>query len=54
MTAIRIDGKAMAEVVRNEVAEGVARLKAEHGSRQAWLSSWWVKIQRARCMFEIK
>ncbi len=31
MTAIRIDGKAMAEVVRNEVAEGVARLKAEHG-----------------------
>ena len=31
MTAIRIDGKAMAEVVRNEVAEGVARLKADHG-----------------------
>ena len=31
MTAIRIDGKAMAEVVRNEVAEGVARLKVEHG-----------------------
>lgn len=31
MTAIRIDGKAMAEVVRNEVGEGVARLKAEHG-----------------------
>ncbi len=31
MTAIRIDGKAMAEVVRNEVAEGVAGLRAEHG-----------------------
>lgn len=31
MTAIRIDGKAMAEQVRAEVATGVAELKATHG-----------------------
>ncbi len=31
MTAIRIDGKAMAEQVRADVATGVAELKATHG-----------------------
>ncbi len=31
MTAVRIDGTAMAQVVRAEVAEGVAQLKASHG-----------------------
>jgi methylenetetrahydrofolate dehydrogenase (NADP+)/methenyltetrahydrofolate cyclohydrolase len=31
MTALRIDGKAFAEQVRQEVAEGVSALKASHG-----------------------
>jgi methylenetetrahydrofolate dehydrogenase (NADP+)/methenyltetrahydrofolate cyclohydrolase len=31
MTAIRIDGKALAEQVRQEVAEGVSALKESHG-----------------------
>ena len=31
MTAIRIDGKAFAEQVRQEVAEGVSALKASRG-----------------------
>ena len=53
MTATRIDGKAFAEKVRDEVSEGVKSLQASHGVTPG-LAVVLVGGSLTKCMFAIK